>query len=168
MRYFQHKFTVSLAFLAFLLVYMALRQFSFAVDTALCISFTILVFGNALRHRGLALFTGSDARPPAETILAHTICLMTLVIILRMGMYLPDLLPSWFTVPIAQDNYGRVGPSCFQFLQGLAIFFMGYFEVRLLVTERKLDPEVEEARARTALWKKAGPEAERLSALRLP
>jgi hypothetical protein len=168
MRYFQNKFTILFAFLASLIVYMAFQQFSFAIDAALCIGFTIVVFGNALRQRGVGLLTGSDARPPAETLLAHAICLMTLVIIVRTGMYLPDFLPEWFTIPIAADNYGRVGPSCFQFVQGLVIFFMGFFEVRLLVSERKRDPEVEQARARTALWKKAGIEAERLSTLRLP
>ncbi|HEX4309896.1 MAG TPA: hypothetical protein VHZ25_07695 [Acidobacteriaceae bacterium] len=168
MRYFQHKFTVLFAFLAFLIVYMAFQQFSFAIDGAICVGFTILVFGNALRQRGFALFTGSDARPPAETILAHAICLITLVLIVRMGMYLPAFLPEWFTIPIAADNYGRVGPSCFQFVQGIILFFMGYFEVRLLVAERRRDPQVEQARARTALWKKAGVEAERLSTLRLP
>jgi hypothetical protein len=168
MRYFQRPYILVAAFFAFVLVYFALQQFPFAIDSALCVTFTVLVFGHAIRNRGFALFTGSDARPVAETILAHTICLLTLVIIVRMGMYIPDFLPNWLTIPIGQDNYGRLGPSCFQILQGLVIFFMGFFEVRLLIAERKRDPEVEEAKARAALWKKAGPEAERLSTLRLP
>jgi len=167
MRYFQNKFVVFFAAPASALVYFVLRDFSFAIDAALCVSFTILVFGNALRRRGRRFVAGEDGRSIAEILLAHAVCLVTLVMILRTAMF-ASMLPDWLIIPVCADHYGRFGPSTFQMMQWLALFFLGYLEVLLLTAPKVKDPEKEEARAIAALWKKAGPEAERLDPLRLP
>jgi hypothetical protein len=165
MRYFQRKFVTFAASLAFALIYKPLHQFPFAFDLALCVSFTILVFGNAIRRRGFALFSGDSARPLTETILAHSICLVALVFIARLAMYAPGFLPEWLTIPVGADNYGRVGPSAFQILQSLAIFFLGFFEVRVLVAQNTKDAA--NAKKRASRWTEADLEAQRMSSLRL-
>ena len=65
MRYFQRKMIGFAAVMAFTLVYAPLRQFPFGVDAAICASFTVLIFGNAVRRRGFRLFSGDDADPAA-------------------------------------------------------------------------------------------------------
>jgi hypothetical protein len=165
MRYFLRKLIVFAASLAFAFIYRPLRQFPFALDLAFCVSFTILVFGNAIRRRGFALFSGDSARPLSETLLAHSICLVALVIILRLGMYATPFLPEWLILPIGADNYGRVGPSVFQILQSLAIFFLGFFELRVLVAQNTKDAA--DAQSKATRWTEAELEAERMSSLRL-
>jgi hypothetical protein len=167
MRYSQHRYVFLFAALAFGVVYGLLRGFTFNIDAAVCVSFTILVFGNAIRKRGRQLFSGDQARPLAENLLAHVICLIALVMILRTGMYAASL-PNWLIIPVGADNYGRLGPSAFQMLQGLAVFFLGFLEWHLLTAARRVDPEKQEAKARIALWKKGELDAERMDSLRLP
>jgi hypothetical protein len=165
MRYFQRKFVTFAASLVFALIYKPLHQLPFAFDLALCASFTILVFGNAIRRRGFALFSGDGARPISETLLAHAICLIALVFIARMGMYATGFLPEWLVIPVGADNYGRVGPSAFQILQSLAIFFLGFFEVRVLVAQNTKDAAAAEIKA--LRWTDAELEAQRMNSLRL-
>jgi hypothetical protein len=167
MRYFRNTYVLFVAALVFALLYTVLRDFSAGTDTAISATFTIIVFGNALRKRGRTLFFGKEAGSPAEILLAHIVCLGALVMILRTGMFTVSLLPDWLNIPVAADNYGRLGPSVFQILQAFAVYLLGYFEFRMLIAKKQIDPEKEEERARKALWKKAQPEAERLSALRL-
>jgi hypothetical protein len=65
MRYFQRKMIGFAAVMAFILVYAPLRQFPFGVDAAICASFTVLVFGNAIRRRGFACFPATtQSRSP--------------------------------------------------------------------------------------------------------
>jgi hypothetical protein len=167
MRYFQHPTILSAAFLVFVFVYVPLRGFAFGLDAALCVTFSILVFGYAVRRRGLDIFSAEDAQPLSEILLAHAVCLLTLVFIVQTGSFATTLLPEWLTLPVVADTYGRVGPSAFQLAQSLAIFFLGFFEVRLMTAPKKKDPR-EQERAQAALWRKAGLEADRLSSLRLP
>jgi hypothetical protein len=168
MRYFQQKYVFSFAFLAFALVYFSLRSFSFAVDAAVCAGFTLLVFGNAIRRRGRSLIAGGDARSITEMILAHAICLVALVMVLRTGMFAPSLLPAWVNIPVGADNYGRLGPSTFQILQSLAISFLGFLEFHILIAPKVFDPEKEEKRTLATLWKKGKLDAKRMDTLRLP
>ena len=167
MRYFQHRYVLLFTALAFGVVYGAFRGFTFNVDAAVCVSYTILVLGNAARARGRQLFSGEQARPVAENLLAHAVCLIAVVMILRTGMYVASL-PNWLIIPIGADNYGRIGPSVFQISQALALFFLGSLEYRPLIAPRKVNPEKEEAKARAAIWKKGELDAERMDSLRLP
>lgn len=164
MRYFQRKLIYFATVMAFTIVYAPLRQFSFGVDAAICASFTVFIFANAIRRRGFALFSGEDAKPLAEILLAHTTCLVALVIIVRMGIYITPFLPDWLSTPVGADNQGRVGPNGFQILQTLAVFFLGLSELRLL-TAKKTDAEGEE---KASPWGNPDLEAERMSSLRLP
>ena len=166
MKYFQRTYVFFAATVAFLLVYAALNRFPFAVDAATCVTFSILVFANAIRRRGFALFRGADARPLTEILLAHAICLVALVIILRLGYYATPFAPDWLTLPIGEDNYGRLGPSLLQIVQTLALFSLGFFEYRVMIAKKRVDPEAEE-KAKAALWREAELEAERMSGLSL-
>jgi hypothetical protein len=167
MRYFQHSTILSAAFLVFVFVYAPLRGLAFGMDAAFSATFTMLVFSYALRQRGLTLFSAEDAQPLSEILLGHAICLLALVFIVRTGSFASALLPGWFALPVIADNYGRLGPSAFQLTQSIALFFLGFMEVRLMTAPKKKDPR-EEERAQAALWRKAGLEADRLSGLRLP
>jgi hypothetical protein len=166
MRYFRNRYLFLFAALGFAAVYSALRGFTFNVDAAVCVSFTMVVFGNALRSRGRRLFFGKRARPFTEHLLTHAVCLIAVVMILRTGMYAASL-PDWLTLPIGADNYGRIGPSGFQILQGLALFFLGFLEYGLLTAPKKPNPAKEHRKAQAALWKKAEVDAERMDTLRL-
>lgn len=165
MKYFQHKYILLVGSLVLVLLYTVLRDTSFGVDVALCASFTVFVFGYAIRKRGRALFSGEDARPAAEVLLAHTVCLWVVVATVRAAMF-ASALPDWLVLPIAEDHYGRVGPSALQIVQGLALFLTGLMEVHLLAAPKVKDPVKEEQRAHRALWKDSELEAERMSGLR--
>ncbi|MFY9745594.1 MAG: hypothetical protein WA891_17010 [Acidobacteriaceae bacterium] len=165
MRYFQRKMIGFAAVMAFTVVYASLRQFPFGVDAAICASFTVLVFGNALRRRGLELFTGDEKKPLTEILLIHALALAALVIIVRMGMYITPFLPDWMSTPIGADNQGRIGPNGFQILQSLALFGLGFFEFRLLAA--KPSAAEGEEQATISPWGNADLEAERMSGLRL-
>jgi len=168
MRYLRHEFILLAASAAATSAYFSLRSFSFPIDAALCAAFTIVVFSYAMRKRRHSLFSGDDARTVAEIALAHTVCLGALVMVLRTGMF-ESSLPGWLTAPLAADAWGRmIGPSAFQIFQALAVFFLGYFEFRILTDPKPRNPEKEEKKAHAALWKKAGLEAERMGGLRLP
>jgi hypothetical protein len=165
MRYFRRKMIGLAALMAFALVYAPLRQFPFGVDAAICATFTVLVFGNVIRRRGFALFSGEDAKPLAEILLVHVCCLTALVVLVRMGMYITPFLPDWLSTPIGADNQGRIGPNGFQILQSIAIFGLGFFEFHLL-TAKKSVAEGEEL-AKNSPWGKPDLEADRMSSLRL-
>jgi hypothetical protein len=163
----KHEYILLAASLAFAAVDLALRGYSFAADAAFSVSFTVLVFAYAIRKRGLLLFRGEQARPLPEIVLAHIVCVATLVLVLRTGMF-ASTMPGWLTLPIVADHYERLGPSSFQMLQALVGFFLGYCEWRILTSPRTINPEREERKARTALWKKAELDAQRMNSLRLP
>ncbi len=165
MRYFQRKLIGMAAAIAFTLVYTPLRQFSFGFDVAICVSFTILVFGTAIRKRGLGLFSGEGAKPVTELLLVHALALAALVIIVRMGMYITPILPGWLSVPVGADNQGRIGPTGFQIIQSLALFLLGFVEVRVLTAKKAV--EEGEEKSKGSLWSKPDLEADRMSGLRL-
>lgn len=166
MRYFRNTYVLFVAALVFALLYKALSNFSAGIDIALCAAFTIVVFGNAIRKHGRSLLSGEDAQSLTEILFAHALCLGALVMIVRTGMFAISLLPDWLNLPVAADNFGRIGPSTFQILQALAVYFLGFSEVRMLTAKKEVNPEKEEQKTQAALWKKAGLEAERLDGLR--
>jgi len=167
MRYLRHEFILLAAFLASAATWLSLRGQSFSIDAALSAGFTVLVFAYAIRKRGRLLIRGEEAQSVPEIILAHLVCVATLVLLLRTGMF-ASTMPDWLTIPVAADHYGRMGPSAFQMLQAIAALSLGYFEWRLLISPRTINLEREERRARVALWKKAELDAERMDGLRLP
>ncbi len=167
MRYLRHEYILLAACVAAALAYFSLRQASFSIDAALCAGFTVVVLSYALRKRGHNFFSGDDPRSITEVVFAHTVCLAALVMALRTGMF-ESSLPTWFTIPVGADSYGRqLGPSGFQMLQALAVFFLGYFEFRVLTHPKPRNPEKEQDNATAALWEKAALEAERMDGLRL-
>ena len=61
MRYVQRKLLLLAASAAFALVYFGLQGYSFATEAAYCASYTVLVFGNALRKTGMGLISGEES-----------------------------------------------------------------------------------------------------------
>ncbi len=167
MKFFRHEYILLAAFLAFAAVYLSLRGQSFSIDAALSATFTVVVFAHAIRKRGRRLIRGEEARSLPEILFAHVVCVTTLVLILRIGMFV-SILPAWLTLPVAADNYGSLGPSVFQLLQALAVSSLGYCEWRILISPRAIDPEKEERKNAIAIWKEAELEAQRMDGLRLP
>lgn len=165
MRHFRHEYILLAAFVVSIATWFSLRGQSYSVDGTLSACFTVLVFAYAIRKRGWLLIRGDEARSLPETLFAHMVCLATLILVLRTGMF-ASTMPDWLIIPVAADHYGRMGPSTFQMLQALAVFSLGYFEWRLLVSPRMVNVEKEERKARIALWKKAELEAERMDGLR--
>jgi len=166
MRYFQRKLILFAATFTFAVVYAPLRPFPFGMDVALCACFTVLIFGSAIRRRGIGLFSGDEAKPITEILLIHALSLAALVIIARMGLYLTPFLPDWLSTPVGSDSYGRVGPTGFQMIQSVALFFLGCVELRVL-TAKKTKASGEAAEKKKTLWSKPDLEAERMSGLRL-
>ncbi|MFP5227259.1 MAG: hypothetical protein ACLGXA_06485 [Acidobacteriota bacterium] len=169
MRYLRHEYILLSASLASALTYFVLRPFAFSLDAAFCAGFSVAVFAYTLRKCGSTFVSGEQAKSVAEITLAHVVCLGALVMILRTGMFVSTL-PGWLTVPVVVDTTGRqLGPTGFQILQAMAVFFLGYFEFRVLSDPKSpRDLQKEERKAVVALWKKAGLEAERMDGLRLP
>ena len=167
MKFFRHEYILLAAFLAFAATWLSLRAQPFSVDAAIGATFTVVVFAYAIRKRGRRLFRGEEARSLAEILFAHLVCVTTVVLILRIGMF-ASTLPVWLTLPVIADHYERLGPSAFQMLQAIAIFCLGYCEWRVLISPRAIDPEKEERKAAIAIWKKAELEAQRMDGLRLP
>jgi hypothetical protein len=166
MRYFQRKLILFAATFTFAVVYAPLRPFPFGMDVALCACVTVLIFGSAIRRRGIGLFSGDEAKPITEILLIHALSLAALVIIARMGLYLTPFLPDWLSTPVGSDSYGRVGPTGFQMIQSVALFFLGFVELRVL-TAKKTKASGEAAEKKKTLWSKPDLEAERMSGLRL-
>jgi hypothetical protein len=167
MRYLRHEYILLAASLVSALAWVTLRGFSCSIDIAACSSFTVVVFGYAIRKIGHNLFFGENAKSVTEIIFAHAVCLAALVMLLRTGMF-ASMLPVWLTIPVIADHFERLGPSGFQIGQGLALFLLGYFEFRVLTDPKKRNPEKEEKKANAARWRNAEFEAERMSSLRLP
>lgn len=165
MRYFQRKMIGLAAAVAFALVYAPLRAFPFGFDLAICASFTVLVFGTAIRRRGLGLFSGEDRKPVVEILLVHAASLAALAMIVRLGIYLTPVLPDWLTMPVGADNQGRVGPSGLQIMQSLAVFLLGVAEVHVLSAKKPAEEDKEAPRV--SRWSKADLEADRMNGLRL-
>jgi hypothetical protein len=138
-----------------------MRYFHFGMDVALCACFTVLIFGNAIRRRGIGLFSGDEAKPITEILLIHALSLAALVIIARMGLYLTPFLPDWLSTPVGSDSYGRIGPTGFQMIQSVALFFLR------VLTAKKTKESGEAAEKKKTLWSKPDLEAERMSGLRL-
>lgn len=167
MKFFRHEYILLGAFLAFAAIYLLLRGQSFSIDAAISASFTVVVFAHAIRKRGRRLIRGEEARSLSEILFAHVVCITTLLLILRTGMFV-SAMPSWLVLPIVADHYGRLGPSIFQLLQALVVSCLGYCEWRILISPRTIDPEKEERKTAIAIWKKAELEAQRMDSLRLP
>ncbi len=86
MGYLQRKVVALLAFLAFVGAYTALRGTGFALEGAAAASYTVAVFGNAFRKRGVSLLAGETAKPVLEILLGHTLFLTGLIFVVGYGV----------------------------------------------------------------------------------
>lgn len=161
MRYFRLKMIALAAGLTFTLVYASLRHSPFGFDAALCSSFSVMIFGAAIRKRGFGLF----AKPLTEILLVHAASLAGLMMILYTGIYLTPRFPGWLITQVGADNQGPVGPTGLQLIQSLAIFLLGYIEVRVLTANKPVEAGEEPARA--SRLGRADLDADRMSGLRL-
>ena len=118
MNYIQRKMFALVAAAVFAVVYYPLKDFAFALDLAVCASYTVTVFIKVRGKRGRAgLFTGEDAIPLAELMLVHLLALAGIVGVVRLGIYAAPVLPGWLTAPIGSTPAGRPLPSPLRYFQ---------------------------------------------------
>lgn len=162
MGYMQRKVVALLAFLAFVGVYTALHNSGFALGGAAAASYTVGVFGNAFRKRGIKLLAGETAKPFFEILLGHALFLTGLVVVVAYGAMAADSLPPFLTQPITISHYGRPGPSGLRLVQTGLLFLIGFVESSWLTATKENDP-----RKPRVVWTESGMEQERGNRLRL-
>ncbi|HEY1809290.1 MAG TPA: hypothetical protein VGG42_12050 [Acidobacteriaceae bacterium] len=162
MGYLQRKVVALLAFLVFVGAYTALRSTGFALEGAAAASYTVAVFGDGFRKRGLSLMAGETARPFFEILLGHALFLIGLIVVLSLGSLAAASLPIWLTQPVGFNHYGRPYPSGLRLLQTALLFLFGFVESWWLTGVRKAEPGKPKV-----VWTEAGMEQERMNRLRL-
>lgn len=162
MGYLQRKVIALLAFLAFVGAYRALQDSGYALEGAAAVSYTVAVFGNAFRKRGLKLLVGDTSKSIIEIFLGHALFLAGLVAVVAFTSMAADSLPPSFTQPIAISRYTRPGPSPLHLLQATLLFLLGFVESYWLTTVKENDPSKPRV-----VWTESGMEEERGSRLRL-
>jgi hypothetical protein len=162
MGYLQRKVVALLAFLAFVGAYTALRNSGMALEGAAAASYTVAVFGNAIRKRGKSLFSGETAKPFTEILLGHALFLTGLVAIIAYGTLAAGTLPAGLTQPLGFNHYGRPYPSGLRLLQTTLLFLIGFVESWWLTAARVVDPSKPKV-----VWTNSAMEQERGNRLRL-
>jgi hypothetical protein len=162
MGYLQRKVVALLAFLAFVGAYTALRGTGLALEGAAAASYTVAVFGNAFRKRGLSLIAGETSKPFFEILLGHTLFLTGLIMVVAFGSLAAASLPIGLTQPLGFSHYGRPYPSGLRLLQTALLFLLGFVESWWLTSIRKDEPGKPKV-----VWTEAGMEQERMNRLRL-
>lgn len=162
MGYLQRKVIALLAFLAFVGAYTALHNSGYALEGAAAASYTVAVFANGFRKRGLKLIVGETSKPILEILLGHTLFLVGIVAIVAFTSASADSMPSFLTQPITISRYGRPGPSGLRLLQGAVLFLLGFVESWWLTTAKETDPGKPKV-----VWTESAMEQERGSRLRL-
>lgn len=162
MGYLQRKVIALLAFLAFIGVYTALHGAGLALEGAAAASYTVAVFGNGFRKRGLKLIVGETARPFTEILLGHALFLTGLVALIAYGTLAAASLPGWLTQPIGFNSYGRPYPSGLRLVQTTILFLLGFIESWWLTSGKAKDPGKPKV-----VWSESAIEEERMSRLRL-
>jgi hypothetical protein len=162
MGYLQRKVIALLAFLAFAGVYTALRNSGYALEGAAAASYTIAVFGNAFRKRGVSLLSGETAKPVTEIFLGHALFLTGVIVVAAYGVLAAASLPVSFTQPLGYSHYGRPYPSGLRLLQTAVVFLLGVVESWWLTTVKVVDPGKPKV-----VWTRSALEEERGSRLRL-
>jgi hypothetical protein len=162
MGYLQRKVIALLAFLAFVGAYRVLQDSGYALEGAAAASYTVAVFGNAFRKRGLKLMVGETSKSVIEIFLGHALFLVGLIAIIAFTTMGADSLPPSFTQPIAISRYTRPGPSALRLLQATLLFLLGFVESWWLTAVKDADPSKPKV-----VWTEAGMEEERGNRLRL-
>lgn len=170
MRYFQKKLIALAASAVFSLVYYPLRGFSFGLEAAVCASFTVMVFGNALRRHAADMTTGNGGNRVAGMLLFHALCLGALIMIFQIGDFLTQQLPYWMDMPVGAEQYGHPMPTGIQLLQTGAIALLAWIEVRWFARATTTTaPQEGPVEGKRVIWGgQAALERERLNRLRLP
>lgn len=162
MGYLQRKVIALLAFLAFVGAYTALHDTGFALEGGAAASYTVAVFGNAFRKRGIKLISGETAKPLFELLIGHALFLTGLVTIVAFGAMAADSLPPFLTEPITVSHYGRPGPSGLRLVQTGLLFLLGFVESWWLTAVKDTDPSKPKV-----VWTESAMEQERGNRLRL-
>ncbi len=162
MGYLQRKVIALLAFLAFVGAYTALHDSGYALEGAAAASYTVAVFGNAFRKRGLKLIVGDTSKSILEIFLGHALFLAGLIAVVAFTAAAADSLPPSFTQPIAISRYTRPGPPPLRLLQATLLFLLGFVESWWLTAVKENDPSKPKV-----VWTESGMEQERGNRLRL-
>lgn len=162
MGYLQRKVVALLAFLAFVGAYTALRGTGFSLEGGAAASYTVAVFGNAFRKRGVKLISGETSKPMFEILIGHALFLTGLVAIVAFGAMAADSLPPFLTEPITISHMGRPGPSGLRLVQTALLFLLGFVESWWLTAVKDADPSKPKV-----VWTQSAIEQERGNRLRL-
>ncbi|MGA7522214.1 MAG: hypothetical protein WBW84_07010 [Acidobacteriaceae bacterium] len=162
MGYLQRKTVALLAFLAFVGAYTALRDSGFALEWAAAASYTVAVFGNAFRKRGIRLISGETSKPITEIFLGHALFLTVLIIIFVLGMLAAASLPMWLTQPVGFNHLGHPYPSGLRLVQTALLFLLGFVESWWLTAVKTIDPSRPKV-----IWTESAMQKERMNRLRL-
>lgn len=130
MRSLQDKLILLAASASFVLLCTLLRGRPFSIETALCVSYTFLFLGFAVRGRGFRNIVTGASKPVLSLLLAHSISLIVLLALFEISNAAAPLLPSQFTQPLSILHSGPPGPPVFRIAEIMCIGFLCWLEVR--------------------------------------
>jgi len=96
MGFFIRRIAYGVAGFIGMFVYMALRPLPFAKDVAMCVAYTVAVFGIILMGNS-AVFFSDNAKPLKQVLLTHLAFLAGVVVMVRGMIILRPYLPPGFT-----------------------------------------------------------------------
>jgi hypothetical protein len=131
MGFFIRRIAYGVAGLIGMFVYMALRPLPFAKDVALCVAYTVAVFGIILMSNS-AVFFSDNARPLKQVLLTHLAFLAGVAVMVRGMIILRPYLPPEFTHrdPVRHTSWAS---TC----ELIAILLLSAWERWLLVKKPK-------------------------------
>ena len=134
MGFFVRRIAYGVAGFVGMFVYMFLRPLPFAKDVALCVAYTVAVFGIILMQNS-AVFFSDNARPLKQVLLTHLAFLAGVAVMVRGMIILRPYLPPEFTHrdPVRHTSWAS---TC----ELLAILLLSAWERWLLVKKPAPDP----------------------------
>jgi hypothetical protein len=113
------------AIMAGILTYLALRDFPFGIDAALCVGYTVEVLGIAFTDKRARGFASDPSRPIAKLLLLHVCFLAAVVVIERAWVFLKPMMPQPDPHQARPINWGLLAVI-------IALFALAYWEERTL------------------------------------
>jgi hypothetical protein len=109
--------------IATLTIYIPFMETRWSIYLAMCVGYTIMVFGLAWSDGKLPLFYGGNARPVGEIVRTHLSFLLALIGWIWFAQYTKPVLPSWVVTE------GDVHESWFLVFALLGILAILFFEL---------------------------------------
>lgn len=116
-------FVVAIA--AGLITYLGLHERPWGMDAALCVGYTVLVFGLGYADEDSRLFSSEPARPILQVSLVHLCFLAAVVGVVRLFSYLRPNFPTWLREEGSRSSWSLL-------IEIGALVALGYWEKWLL------------------------------------